>query len=376
MNQRFPESPGMKGIKVMQVTDSLHGAGREHVAVNLANLLLTQGHKSYLCTTRSEGILNQHVTKNVKRLHLRRRHRFDLAALRRLIAFNRAHQVQLLHAHGKSVFISAIAAHFPPYPNVVWHDHYGHTNPENRRAWPYQMIASRISGIIAVSQPLAEWSRKNLDVSNQRIWYIPNFVCMSEPSQKPLELPGSPGCRIVCVAHFRPQKDHLTLLQAMELVKSKCPKAHLLLLGRTEDATYLGGVQREIERLRLEQNVSLLGQRPDVPDILRGCDIGVLSSKSEGMPLVLLEYGRVGLPTIATNVGQCAEVLDNGKAGILVSPSSPNELAEALLDLVNSSNKRSKFGGQFQQRIQAVYNPTSMMNQVGSVYEIVLMSKN
>ena len=197
---------------------------------------------------------------------------------------------------------------------------------------------------------------------------------MGELSQKALELLGSPGCRIVCVAHFRPQKDHLTLLKALELVKLKCYKVHLLLLGRVEDAMCLEGVQREIERLGLEQNVSLLGQRPDVPDVLRGCDIGVLISKSEGMPLVLLEYGRAGLPTVATKVGQCAEVLDNGRAGILVSPSSPNELAEALRDLVDCSDKRSKFGEQLQGRVQEFYSPTSMINQVGSVYESALMS--
>ena len=66
----------------MQVTDSLAGAGRERVAVNLANLLLPQGHESYLCTTRSAGVLTQYVAKNVRRLDLCRRHRFDLTALR------------------------------------------------------------------------------------------------------------------------------------------------------------------------------------------------------------------------------------------------------------------------------------------------------
>ena len=97
--------------------------------------------------------------------------------------------------------------------------------------------------------------------------------------------------------------------------------------------------------------------------------------QSEGMPMVLLEYGRAGLPTVATNVGQCAEVLDNGRAGILVSPSSPNELAKALLDFVDSSNKRLKFGEEFQRRIQAFYNPTSVINQVSPDYETVLKSK-
>ena len=365
----------MKRIKVMQVTDSLHPAGRQRLAVNLANFLLAHGYESYLCTTRLDGILDQELTESVRRLSLCRQNRFDFAAFRRLIFFNKSNHIQVLHAHGPSVFISGLASLFPPYPKVIWHDHHGHTHPEGRRAWPYQMISRRISGVIAVSQPLVEWARKNLTVSADRIWYIPNFVCVDDARQKSLTLPGSPGSRIVCVAHFRPQKDHLSLLQAMALVKLKCPAIHLLLVGGTEDASYLERLQREIKRLMIQRNVSLLGQRTDISDILRGCDIGVLSSSSEGLPLALLEYGRAGLPAVATNVGQCSEVLDEGRAGILVPPNSPNQLAEALLDFLCFPGKRSEFGERLHRRVQEFYSPTSMINQVSSIYEAVLTSQ-
>jgi len=56
------------------------------------------------------------------------------------------------------------------------------------------------------------------------------------------------------------------------------------------------------------------------------------------MPLALIEYGMNALPAIATQVGQCAEVLDDGKAGILVPPATPNALAEAIIGLLEISD--------------------------------------
>ena len=109
----------------MQVTDTLNAAGRELMAVNLANLLESKGCRSYLCTTRSEGPLERHVGANVRRLRLARKRTVDVRALLRLVAFIRAHQIEILHAHGASLFIACAASLFPPNPVVVWHDNEG-----------------------------------------------------------------------------------------------------------------------------------------------------------------------------------------------------------------------------------------------------------
>src|SRR5438876_11120160 len=84
----------------------------------------------------------------------------------------------------------------------------------------------------------------------------------------------------------------------------------------------------------------------------KACDVGVLSSRSEGMPLALLEYGMNGLPSVATRVGQCAEMLDDGRAGLLVPPAAPEPLAKAILALLQSPEQRAELGGRFRQRTQ------------------------
>jgi glycosyltransferase involved in cell wall biosynthesis len=175
------------------------------------------------------------------------------------------------------------------------------------------------------------------------------------------------------VAHWREQKDHVTLLRAFAIVSRRVPAAHLLLLGTAHDDAYGGRVRRELMALGLEQRVSVLGCREDVAAVLLGCDIGVLSSASEGLPLALLEYGWAGLPAVATRVGECQEVLDGGRAGRLVSPSSPEELAVALLRLLASADERCTLGAALAERVRQVYSPEGAVAAVCRLYEALVV---
>ncbi len=358
----------------MHVLDALNMGGAERVAVNLANLLPRSSYAPFLCTTRSEGPFANLIAADVGRLSLSRRNRIDTGALRRFKDFVRANKIRILHAHGSSLFFARLASLFPPYPLVVWHDHYGNYLANNRPAWLYRAATRGLAGVITVNQPLAEWSRRVLQIPANRIWYIPNLIPVAMQSSKTVDLPGSRGFRIVCVANFRPQKDHANLFEAMTLVSSRIPQAHLLLVGEATDTVYRASILDQIHSRGLDRNISYLGPRQDVPAILRACDIGVLASKSEGLPLALLEYGVCGLPAVATEVGQCADVLSHGFAGLLVPPSSPKDLAEALCSLLSSPDDRKRYGGRLQELVRARHSPESTIRRVCDVYQQVLGS--
>lgn len=361
----------MNRTGVMHITDTLETGGAERVAINLANLLPRERYLPYLCTTRRDGALAEEVAADVERLRLNRRRRFDAGAFRRFVAFIKKRNVRILHAHGSSLYIAVAASLLPPYPVIVWHDHFG-LPLEDRPARLNRLLMKRIDGVIAVSQKLAEWSRQCLGVAGERVWYIPNFVSQPPANQEALKLPGEAGGRIVCVANLRPQKDHLTLLGAMQLVVNQVPSSHLLIVGGGADKTYRASIEEEIERQGLRRNVTLMGERRDIAAILRGCDIGVLSSIAEGLPLALIEYGAAGLAVVSTRVGQCAEVLDEGRAGMLVAPSAPDELANALLQLLRQPERRAEMGKKIRRRVEQVYDAGSITEQVCRVYDSVL----
>lgn len=372
----------MSKIGVMHVLDTLALGGAERAAVDLVNMLPRNRFRPYLCTTRMEGPLREAVAGDVGQLALRRKGRFDPSAIQRLLDFIREQKIEILHAHGSSLFVAALASWFQPHPIVIWHAHYGRVALENRRAWAHRLAVRKIGGVIVVNRQLAEWSGRRLAVSENKIWCIPNMVCAPVASglDRP-DLPGTPGSRIVCVANLRAEKDHLTLVRAMRLVLRRYPEAHLILVGAHSDplysasSAYFEAVKREIAQYSLEQNISFLGQRQDIPNVLRGCDIGVLSSKTEGLPVSLLEYGMAGLPVVATQVGECEEVLDRGRAGVLVPPQSPPDLAAGLLSLLCSPERRSVFGEAFSRRVKTLYSATSIVTQICQVYEKIVATK-
>ena len=362
----------MNPIRIMQIADTLHAGGLERMAVNLANHLPRGPYHSHLCVTREPGPLLKLVAPHVNFFHVGRLGRFDARALNRLIRYIAQNRIQILHAHGTSLFISVMASFFKPHPLVVWHDHFGRSSTEVRPVWLYGPATRTAAGVITVSQSLAEWARERLQVRPERIWRIPNFAHEPEAKGAVTGLPGKNGFRIVCVANLRREKDHLNLLRAMSRVAGEFPEAHLLLLGSQGDGPYFRQLQSAVCEWGLASHVSWLGSRNDVAAILNCCDVGVLSSASEGLPLALIEYGMAGLPVVATRVGQCAEVLDQGQAGLLVPPGDCTSLANAILCLLKSPEKREDLRRAFRLRTRQFYSAGPVMEAIRGVYETVL----
>lgn len=363
-------------VGVMQITDTLACGGSERVALNLANLLPRARFRSYLCTTRQDGSLADRVETDVGRLCLGRKRTLDVRAFRRLLGFIRNKNIRILHAHGYAVLTACMVSRFAPRRAVVWHVHSGRYATEPRWSGLYRLLTKGVNGILAVNEPLADWARVQLNFPAEQIWYFPNFIVKPMVATIANQLPGKPGKRIICVANLRPQKDHLTLIRAMARVVREVPDAHLLLVGKHgEPVDTFDLIMQQIHRKLLEHNVTLLGQCEDIFPLLHACDIGVLSSLSEGLPLALLEYGMAGLPTVATRAGQCAQVLDEGRTGLLVPPQAPDQLADSLLSLLMSSQQRAVFGKHFKRRVQELYSPERVIRQICGVYDTVLRPK-
>ena len=75
---------------------------------------------------------------------------------------------------------------------------------------------------------------------------------------------------------------------------------------------------------------------------------------------------------VATNVGQCSEVLDRGAAGILVDPESPEQLADALKSLLESTQRRAEAGSKLNEYVRATFDPEEIMAKVCQIYETIL----
>jgi len=258
---------------------------------------------------------------------------------------------------------------------LIWHDHYGNQHSVLRNPLPYRLALRFADKVIAVNRLLKEWIADSCSVSEDRVRYIPNFAVLNEAQNASasvsLELPGIKGHRVVAVANLRRQKDHITLIKAFSRVIASDPNAHLLLIGDTPDKELLDEVRTLISQKGLGEKVSILGRREDVAEILAQCDIGVISSVSEGLPLALLEYGFAGLAVASTDVGQCREVLANGEVGRLVPSGNAEKLGEALAELLENPDLREELGRKFQDHVQRNYSEDGFMKALAEVYETV-----
>jgi UDP-N-acetylmuramyl pentapeptide synthase/glycosyltransferase involved in cell wall biosynthesis len=146
------------------------------------------------------------------------------------------------------------------------------------------------------------------------------------------------------VARFDPQKDHLTFLAAADLVLSECPKARFILIGRNT------------EKLAAAGRILCLGERRDVPRLLRGLDILVVSSAyGEGAPNVLAEAMATEVACITTDVGDAASLV--GNCGVIVPPRNPEALANAITNLVRAGpTKRARMGRRAREAVRRTYS--------------------
>ena len=131
-------------------------------------------------------------------------------------------------------------------------------------------------------------------------------------------------------------------------------------------------LRSEIVRRGLSANVTLLGRRTDIAALLAASDVGVLSSRHEGLPVGLLEYGAAGLAAVATDVGECGDVLEQGQAGFVVPPGDAEALAEALSALILSPELRRRFETRLRARVQRLNGPQPVAERLRAIYDQIL----
>lgn len=170
---------------------------------------------------------------------------------------------------------------------------------------------------------------------------------------------------LVCVGRIAPQKDHPTLLSAMQLLP---PEVVLLVVGGDPFGDGLQRLEADVQARGLQARVRLLGIRHDVPDLLGASDLFVLPSLWEGLGLVFLEAMAARLPVVATNVSAIPEVVQDGVSGWLVPPGDPDALADAIRDGLSHPDDRLARGVAGSMRLAERFALPRMLDETLDVY--------
>jgi glycosyltransferase involved in cell wall biosynthesis len=170
---------------------------------------------------------------------------------------------------------------------------------------------------------------------------------------------------ILTLARLDKQKGHPYLLRAAVQV----PDALFLLAG---DGPERAGLENLVQQLGIAGRVLFLGYRQDIADLLKICDMMVLPSLYEGLPLSILEAMAAGKPVIATNIGGTNEAVIDGQTGLLVPPADPPALAAAIRKLIENPLLAGKLAAAGKEQVQREFSVETMICRVTQVYDEIL----
>jgi len=173
---------------------------------------------------------------------------------------------------------------------------------------------------------------------------------------------------LIYVANLIPYKGHKDLIEALNLVNNALPTDwHLLCAGRNENL--LPQLKELVQQYNLEQHISWLGVRDDIPDLMKASDIGLLCSHEEGFSNAILEGMVASLPMIVTDVGGNPEAIVHNETGYVVPPSDPQKLSEAILRLALNPEKVHAFGKAGYQRACSTFTIERCVSKYDRLYK-------
>lgn len=247
-------------------------------------------------------------------------------------------------------------------------------------------LAARAAAVIAISQHVA--STFDPDRTVQRLEVIDNPFDLErldasridrEAARARLGLPEDVDV-LVLIGQITPWKGQEEAIRALATVRLTHPSARLLIVGETkfvsratrhDNRSYLRCLHKLVAELGLGDAVRFLGEREDVPEILRASDIALQPSWDEPFGRAVVEAMAMGVPVVATAVGGPAEIIRNGIDGILVGPRRPGELAAAVGGLLDDPARCRAIGAAASESTLKRFNRGRQAAGVAALYDEV-----
>lgn len=253
----------------------------------------------------------------------------------------------IVHAHMYRANVpGTIAARLAGVPVILGQVHNVDTWQTGRQRLMDRLTARRRTATVAVSRRVQEDVCRTLRLPPERVPVLHNGIDLA-PFRAPLDreaLRAELGLRsdqvaVLCAARLHPQKNHRGLLQALVRLPSALPPWRCLVAGDGPERVTL---EQLCVAHGLQHRVTFLGQRHDVPRLMRACDLSVLPSDKEGFSNTVLESLAAGLPVVATDVGGNAEAIEHGVSGFLTGRADVEDLAERLAQLIADAGLRRR----------------------------------
>jgi len=382
-------------LKVLHIIDSGGLYGAEMVLLHLVAEQIRQGLEPIIASIGEKAIIEKPVeTEAIKRGFRVEKFRMhpgpNLIGAYEILRFAWNEDVNILHSHGYkgNILFGFLPRLIRKIPVVATIHGYTSTGNVYSRMRVYEWLDSKalrfMDAVIFVSNAMKSNARFK-HINPTKIHVINNGIALPrEDSQstrsaqrtKSTSGPANPdqhiidfcnrGFTIVSIGRLSPEKGFNYLVEAFNLLIKRGINAYLLIIGEGSERKVLESL---VERYNIKDNVLLPGYIKNARMYLPYCNVFVLSSLTEGLPITLLEAMEAKIPIIGTIVGGIPDVLIHGETGLLVKDQNPRALSEALYLLYNNDELSHGLAHNAFQVLRDKYSSNEMARKYYNVYK-------
>ena len=362
------------------VVFKLEPGGAEFLAARVAEKLADNHRFIYVCLESESTRGTPIETLGSPVYELKKQPGLDWSVPHMLRSIVRDERVDLIHAHQYGPFFySALCRWGSSRPPILFQEH-GRQIPDPVRRSHH--VANRIllggkDRVIAVSNQVKRGLVESEGFPSDRVEVVYNGInCeafdFSRGNRQEVrrELNIAPESFVVMTAaRLDPIKDHETSLRSMYRLLQRQSNAILVFVGDGPEAATIDGW---VDRLGLTNQVRRLGTRFDVPRLLSAADVGLLNSKSEGLPLFLLEAMATGLPVVGTKVPGIQDVVVEEETGFLADVGDDSSIASHLARLAQDEQLQRRMGRAGRERVVQKFSEARMVCEYERMYHAMI----
>jgi glycosyltransferase involved in cell wall biosynthesis len=344
----------------------------ERIAVDLALAQKKSGHSAMLYCLFTGGPLADHArTAGIPVTEFHKEPGFSVKMLYALARQLSRDKADVVHTHNPGVHhYGAVAAWMARVPAVVNTRH----GPRTSFGQAYQeryfrAVMPLTDTVVFVCEDSRRYLLEQRGLASRKSAVIINGIELAAFLEKPAApLSASPRIRFGAVGRMVPVKAHSILIDAFAQLSPKLPHAELRIVG---GGPLENELKQQARKAGLDGRVRIEGLHHRIADVLRDLDIFVMSSTSEGLPLVILEAMAAGLPVVSTRIGGVPDVAPEFDVSVLCTPGSASDLAAAMYKAATSCDLAC-MGKKAREIAIAKFSVDQMWRSYQSVYAAAL----
>lgn len=356
---------------VAHLTYSFNIGGLERVIVNLIHSSRGDNVRHIIITQTPGQALAAQLGDGVEFYCLDKLPGNDITSHLRLYRLLRQLKPDVLHTYNFGTFEYQLAAWLARVP-VRIHAEHGRDGEydervRKRRTRVRKLVLPFVNHFVVVSPDLEQWAQRDLQLEPPKLQFVYNgidtkaFACTHQPD------PAQPFT-FIAVGRLAEVKNHTLLIDAFARLRERTQQPiRLQIVG---DGPMHDVLATKITDMQLAQEVTLLGSRDDIPQLMCAANAFVLSSNYEAMPMTALEAMASGLPVIATDVGGVSNIVRHGETGLLVPPGDPEAMAKAMLQTLTQHDDITAMARHAQQITNETFSANAMKRHYLQLYRI------